>query len=76
MSAFVGHDVEVAREHHGLARACQLVGVRDHAFEPGELVVEVGARHRIAVRQVHRRHHDAADLHFEIARLHVLVVAG
>jgi hypothetical protein len=46
------HNVEVAGEHDGHAGREQLGRVRRETLEPAQLVVELGARCRIAIRQI------------------------
>ena len=53
----------------------QLGRVSDEPLEPGELVVELRSRVRIAVRQIQRRHQYAADGGLHVASLRVGRVA-
>jgi hypothetical protein len=50
--------------------------VDEQPLEPGQLVVELGARLRIAVRQVEGSDEDAVDGGLDVARVAVRVVAG
>ena len=50
--------------------------VDEQTLEPGQLVVELGARLRIAVRQVEGSDEDAVDGGLDVARVAVRVVAG
>ena len=44
-------------------------------FEPGQLVIELGTRLRISIRQVKRGNHDSVDRCFDVAAMGVFVAA-
>ena len=68
------HHVEVAPQHRRVARTDQGPRMPDQPLEPGQFVVELGPRLRIAIGQVDRCHGDALHPRFEIPRLPVGVV--
>ena len=68
-------DVVVAGQHDGDVFAQQAAGVRGEPLEPGELVVELRPRLRIAVGQVDAADEDAADGGLDVARLRVVGIA-
>ena len=70
------HDVEVAGQDDGPLELHQLGGVRRQALEPAQLVVELRAGRRVAVRQVQAADQHAADVGFDVAAVHVLRIAG
>jgi hypothetical protein len=75
MSASVGHDVVVAGEDDRVAALGERARVAEQALEPGQLVVELGARLRVAVGQVDRGDEHAVDGGLDVARVVVGVVA-
>lgn len=72
----VGHNIEVARQDDGAAGGQQRFRVLQEELEPGELVVELGPRLRVAVREVETGDHDALDGGLKVAGLAVVRIAG
>ncbi|MCY1179295.1 hypothetical protein D9M73_196890 [compost metagenome] len=71
-----GHDIEIPCQQRGVATSIEAARMLDQAFEPVQLVIELGPGLRVAVRQV-----EASDQHpvcrsFQIAALAVLFQAG
>jgi hypothetical protein len=71
-----GHDVVVARQHHGRAAGEEVGGVGEEAVEPGELVVELRSRPRVAVGEVEATDEDARDRGLDVAALRRVGVVG
>ena len=69
--ARLGHDVVVAGEHHRRAGRQQVRRVQPQPLVPGELVVELRPRLRVAVRRVERGDEHAADRRLDVAALRV-----
>ena len=70
------NDVVVACQDDGHARAQQLGGMANQTVEPGEFVIELRARLRIAVGQVERRDQDSVHGRFDVAGLGIVGIAG
>ncbi len=69
-------DVPVARQHHRRLARPQAVRMRQQRFEPGDLIIELGARHRIAVGQVDRSDPHAADIRLQITAMAGIGIVG
>ena len=70
------YDIVVAGEHDGQTRGVELRRVRREPLRPGELVVELGTRLRIAVRCVERGDQNAVHCRGDVAALLILRIAG
>ncbi|SPA54885.1 protein of unknown function [Cupriavidus taiwanensis] len=70
------HHVVVTGQHHRVAAVEEFLRMRDQPFEPGELVVELRPRLRVAVRQVKAADQHACDRRLEVAAVAVVGVAG
>src|SRR5262245_11452538 len=70
------YDIEIAGKHSGNTGALQPPRMAEQALKPGELVVELGAGMRIAIRQIDAAHQDASDGSLDVPVLRVVIIAG
>ena len=70
----IGDDVVIAGQHHGQAGFQQPSSVDAQPLHPGQFVIELGARLRVAVWKVDARHPHAHHIGFEIAGLFVRLI--
>src|SRR5262249_23766568 len=73
---FGWHNVVIARKNDGRLARDQLRRISVETFEPAQLVIELGPRSWIAVRQIEAADEKGADRGFDIAAVCVVGIAG
>src|SRR5882672_1034044 len=68
--------IVVAGEHHGLVGRGKRLRMLDQALEPGELVVELRARLRVAIRKVETGDADTANARLQETAMRVVRITG